>query len=434
MGQGGKITLVNSTPYNWTRTHQHSYQMHSWNFPSTIPAKTSVSVYVEWDQNIFHQQKDDAGEIDYTLDGTGKVFQIQARAQSGFDLKIYFRDLETQSIRKGTTISLGWEHDGYVSFVLAGSVGHFISTGTDASSWMQNNLSTIGNRTLKEICIPGSHDSGMSEYNKGTAFAHDCNVLTQGKSIGDQLAFGTRYFDIRPTISAGNYLTGHYSRVDQISSWQGANGQSVDSIINDVNNFSQRHQELVVLNISHSLNTDLGNNSYRSFNQSEWDGLFFKLSHLQNLYQAPLGTDLTSIKIENLISGKSAVIVIIEDPADLKDYAGNGFFKYDSFKAYNSYASKNDVGEMAQNQFKKMKEHHGEYFLLSWTLTQDGKQASTCVTKLASSIISLAKKANQRMADLIFPEVHKSAFPNILYTDYIVNSDAAVLAMAINTK
>ncbi|HEV3485192.1 MAG TPA: hypothetical protein VG106_07275 [Vicinamibacterales bacterium] len=71
MGQGGQIILVNGTTYDWTNTYQHSYQRNAWGFPVTIPAGTSATVYIEWDQNILATQSDDAGEVTYTLARTG---------------------------------------------------------------------------------------------------------------------------------------------------------------------------------------------------------------------------------------------------------------------------------------------------------------------------------------------------------------------------
>jgi hypothetical protein len=38
------------------------------------------------------------------------------------------------------------------------------------------------------------------------------------------------------------------------------------------------------------------------------------------------------------------------------------------------------------------------------------------------------------LADLVYPEVTNTAFPNILYTDDILNSNAAAMAMALNWK
>lgn len=434
MGQGGHITLVNSTNSNWKKTSQNSYQMNSWNFPDVVKAKTSVSIYVEWDQGIFTHEADDAGEANYLLEGTNNSFQIQARATNGFELKIFLMDIETHSNKKGTIFSLGWKHNGYVAFILSGVDGNYSSTNLNGASWMQDNISVLGAKKMNEICITGSHDSGMSVRTSGTAFGHDCNVLTQSRSIQGQLQLGARYFDIRPVISGGNYYTGHYSKIDALSSWQGANGQSIDSIIADVNSFVNDQKELVILNLSHSLNTDVGNSSYRAFNQKEWDGLFGKLAKINRLFKAPKNADLTQNTLNDFVASGASVLIILEENADLGGYEGNGFFKYASFNVYNSYADKNQVAEMAANQFEKMKAHNNDYFLLSWTLTQSAVQASTCFLGTASTIRELASNANQRLADLVYPEVSDKAFPNIIYTDDILTSEAAAMAMALNWK
>ena len=433
MGEGGRITLVNSTNSDWKKTGQHSYQMNDWNFPDVIKAKTSVVVYIEWNTLVW-DKSDDAGEVYYALDGTSYSFQIQARADNGFHLQFYLENIRTLSNAKGSTVSLGWKHDGYVSFVLSGKDGSYSSTGMNGATWMQSNLPLLGTKKLSEICITGSHDSGMSVKKSGTAFAFDCNVLTQSNDIFRQLKAGARYFDIRPVISGGSYYTGHYGYIDKLSSWQGANGQSIQNIIQDINAFATRNQELIVLNLSHSLNTDLGNSSYRSFTQEEWNGLFKELSKIRHLYKADANTILTSKTLNDFISSGSKVLIILEDNANLGSYAGNGFFKYSSFNAYNSYAEKNQVDAMAKNQFDKMKTNHNKYFLLSWTLTQDATQASTCALGTASSIKELAGEANERLADLAYPEVNSKAFPNIIYTDDIVSSQDASLAMAFNWK
>ena len=235
-------------------------------------------------------------------------------------------------------------------------------------------------------------------------------------------------------ISGGSYYTGHYGYIDKISSWKGANRQSIQNIIQDINAFATRNKELIILNLSHSLNTDLGNSSYRSFTQEEWNGLFKELSKIRHLYKADANTILTSKTLNDFISGDSKVLIILEDHANLGSYAGNGFFPYSSFDVYNKYADSNQVDAMVKDQFDKMKTNNNKYFLLSWTLTQDATQASTCALGTASRIKELAGEVNQRLADLVYPEVTSKAFPNIIYTDDIVSSQDASLAIAFNWK
>ena len=68
MGQGGKIKIENKTDSRMKRRYCKSYQMDSWSFPETIEANSSATVYVEWDECIFHAKGDDRGTVIYYLE------------------------------------------------------------------------------------------------------------------------------------------------------------------------------------------------------------------------------------------------------------------------------------------------------------------------------------------------------------------------------
>jgi hypothetical protein len=89
---------------------------------------------------------------------------------------------------------------------------------------------------------------------------------------------------------------------------------------------------------------------------------------------------------------------------------------------------------MANDQINKMKTQRGanpSYFLLSWTLTQSATQAATCMLG-SSSILALSGVANPPLTYMLFPNVTKSCYPNIVYTDNISGPNVAAIAMAIN--
>lgn len=437
MGQGGYITLVNGTPYDWTRTNTRHYQMNAWSFPERIAAGTTATVYVEWDQHIFHTESDDSGSADYALNGTSYTFQIQARAKDGFNLSVVFTNLSTSGSANGSTLPLGWKNDGTVAFVLAGDASGFMSN-LMPTAWMQGNLKRLGGRTLRQICIPGSHDAGMSQLNDTTAFATRDNVLTQTTDILGQLTDGSRYFDIRPVISRGQYFTGHYSQIsDFFGSWQGGNGQSIDEIVSNINAYTASSSELVILSLSHDLNTDLGNTSYQAFTRDEWNGLFGVLAKLHNLYVAPPGTsDLTQLKLADFIGGgKAAVVVILRsgDSGVLGNYAGRGFYSDLAFPVSGGYSDTDDLARMSSDQLAQMKKwktsSEDPYFELSWTLTQQ-----VLDTVVGPSVLDLAAKANEAIYGSVLPACTTQCFPNSLYVDAMNTQSLAALAMAINTK
>lgn len=216
---------------------------------------------------------------------------------------------------------------------------------------MQESLSLIVDRSLREICLPASHDAGMSRLTGGTAFGTESIVLTQSQPIGRQLELGIRLFDIRPVISGNRYVCGHYSKIDknnlpdglrtmldmlkfEFGTWQGGNGQFLDEIVGEVNKFTERNAELVIMDCTRwcGFNTDTDNKNYRWFNRDEWDGALQQLSRLNCLFKVLTGqnTDLTNIKMKDFIGdGKAAVICIVKDDVEL---ANQGFFKSSQFQ------------------------------------------------------------------------------------------------------
>jgi hypothetical protein len=439
MGQGGTLVLVNGTPYDWKNVGQSAYQMNSWTFPDIIPARSVASVYVERSEGVFQTVSDDSAQVTYALSGTTYSFDIRAGAPVGFDLRAVFTNIETEGNPRGSTVDLGWNWNGVVNFVLGGQDGSFVSTNPPCS-WMSTSLGWLGGRPLRHICMPGSHDSGMSVFTSGTAFAFPCSTLSQTSGILGQLQFGVRYFDIRPVISGGQFYTGHYSFIDKLKSWQGANGQSIASVISDVNSFTASNRELVILYLSHDLNTDLGNSSYAGFTQDQWNLLLTQLQQgLKCLFvkNNPSGIDLTQLTLNDYIGGGASVVVIVDSPTvDLGKFYGQGFFNPGNFAVYNQYSNTNVLAQMQSDQISKLKQQRpgpdSGYFLLSWTLTQNDVQASTCALGTADSVLDLAATANPSLFQALLPACNSQTYPNIIYVDGVHGSDVAALGLAIN--
>jgi len=437
MGQGGWIDIVNGTPYDWTQDYVHSYQMAAWSFPTLIKGGSSASVYVEFSEKIGNNWENDAGEVEFVVQSPSssqyRHFQIQARAKGGYKLQAWFKDLETQNNSAGSTIVLGWKHDGRVNFVLSGLFGNFSSTNPPLA-WMQANRDIIGGRTLKQICIPGSHDAGMSIMNGGTAFATPGNCLTQKLNIGAQLAAGARYFDIRPVISGGHFKAGHYSYVDMVLQTIGANGQYIDDITNEINAFTSQNAELIILKLSHTFNTDVGR-TYPGFTQAEWEELFSKLLSINNRYVTSSTSITTDLKINDFIypagSPVPGVIIIADvDSNWITDkYRDKGIYPLSEINLYDSYSNSDSTNTTVSDQLQKMRDNSTQYFLLSWTLTL---QAADIISGVVT-IQDLAGRINPLLYSQLLGNITKSVYPSIIYVDYL-DANVAALAMAINTQ
>ncbi|MDL4912985.1 MAG: prolyl oligopeptidase family serine peptidase [Enterobacterales bacterium endosymbiont of Blomia tropicalis] len=311
------------------------------------------------------------------------------------------------------------------------------------SAWMSNNISDVGNKTLREICMPGTHDAGMGVFTSGTPFASPCNTVTQKKLVAGQLQLGSRYFDIRPVVSGGKFFTGHYTEIDAglITSWQGANGQSIESVINDINEYTKENAELIILHLSHDLDTDVGNSKYSPFSQEQWgDLLSYMKSNIAHL-KSVAGDDLTKLTLNDYISdGNAAVIIVVEPSGEnikIDEFIGKGFYPATRFPVYNSYSDTNDLDAMIKDQLEKMRKEktspESSYFLLSWTLTQSASQVTTCATGLGKSILDLAGDANAALNENLLPACDKNCFPNIVYIDAINDESNVIdLVMKIN--
>lgn len=308
------------------------------------------------------------------------------------------------------------------------------------TAWMQANIGTLGSRPLKHIAIPGSHDAGMYTLNGGTAFSDSANTQTQTLTVGQQLNAGSRYFDIRPVISDGQFVTGHYSDVTQIKSWQGSNGESMANIINDINSFTNSNQELVIINLSHAYDTDLGNSNYPALTQDQWNSLFQQMTGINHLFvaQNPSSVDLTTQTLNTFIGNGAAAVLVIVQPDNsisLGDFANKGFYNYGQLNAYNNYADTDSLSGMENDQLNKMASQRSNpdasYFLLSWTLTQNTAET----LGFGSSILKLASQANSALYSALPPKLSKNTYPNIIMVDnFAADGKIVDLVMTINSQ
>lgn len=390
---------------------------------------TMISVPVEF--GFVGTTTDDGAEVNYTVTGQ-QNFQIHAQVQSGStgsDLVVNFGQMSTIGNLLGSTVDLGFWAFNEEAFILSGNNTESFSSTNTPQNWMQQNLHAIGCQSLRHLCMPASHDAGMSILNGHTAFANDADTLTQYTDIAGQLTAGFRYFDIRPVIHDGQFYTGHYSDLE--GSWQGGNGQSVADIINQINAFLANNYELVILDLSHAYDTD---NNYAPLSQAQTTTLMQQLLGLQHRFTAPAGTtDLSKLTLNQFIASGPAVIIIFDDstlsPGAFSQTEFAGFYNNNQLSVYNSYADTADLNTMAEDQLGKMTVQRPSpdagLFLLSWTLTTLDPRAS-------------APTAHAALFQRLWPACTKQSFPNFIMVDAIGNNDnlnhgnVAALSMAIN--
>ncbi|KAF2262630.1 PLC-like phosphodiesterase [Lojkania enalia] len=455
MGYGGYLTLVNGSPNDWTLIGHHSYQMDTWSWP-TISAGKASKVYVEFGTK--GHTSDDAGEAYYQLSGTSNKFTVLARKPSDYKLTINLDGMSTKTSPQGSNVDLGFRHDAAVNWIVsADEAGQMWSNSGTTTDWMQQSLGSLGNRTLKHIVMPGSHDSGMSSFSPGTVGANYANTQAQYLDIYQQLMMGSRYFDLRPVISAGQWVSGHYSEVADSDIWLGGNGQSISDIISQINSFTSQYKELVIINLSHTLDTD---NSYEELTQSQWNKLFDTLKGINNRFTVtnPGKTDFSNKVLNDFISDGASVFIFAQLPSGitLGNYANQGFFNQDNFPIFDSYSNSNEASVMEADQLQKVKDNRNlvadaskrkdKFHILSWTLTQQPED----VLNFDKAIMNLGVSVFDDLVSDAYNAFTPESFPNVLYVDSLgirdkpvvfpfdkprsvpTNADIAALAMAIN--
>ncbi|KAA8615560.1 PLCXc domain containing protein [Pyrenophora tritici-repentis] len=455
MGWGGSITLVNASPFDWTLSGSHSYQMDTWQWP-TISAGMASSISVEFSTR--GHTSDDAGEAYYNIDRTSEKFTILARKPSDYELTISLDNMSTKQNPKGTNVNLGFRHNAAVNWILStDAAGTWWSNSGTYTDWMQQSMGSLANRTLKHICMPGSHDAGMGAFHPGTIGAHFANTQTQYLDFAGQLKAGSRYFDLRPVISRGDWVTGHYSSVGDI--WLGGNGQSLSEIIQQINDFTSKYQELIIINLSHTLDTD---NAYKELSQAQWNALFTTLQAIKNrhIVANPGNTDFSNSRLADFITDRAAVLIVAElpDGITLGSFANQGFYSTTrNLPTYNEYSNSNNLASMKTDQIAKLKanrnivasntERKDVFHIFSWTLTQQPED----VLNFDKAVMNMAATAFDQLVSDAWNAFTPQSFPNVLFVDSLgvrdksvvfpfdkprgglpVNADIAALAVAVN--
>ncbi|MBE8597105.1 hypothetical protein [Xenorhabdus sp. BG5] len=434
-----KIILVNSTTSAWKAISNTTQNVVLENLPDSLTPKEFGYIFIScyYDDDITNCNFDIKYQI---MDSENTTFRIRGRYKKElgrFDLEVYLENLKTSTHQKGSIVSLGWEKDGSIQLFFIGDIGSYIGPNINPESWMQENIDILGNQPLKKMCITGSHDAGMSAITWSTKLSAECNTLTQSNNILGQLKLGIRYFDIRPVLSDGQFYTGHYFKAGFF--WEGANGESIESIINGVNQFIESHNELIIIKLSHSLNLDVGLlASYRPFDRDQWFDLFENLSHIEHLYYSASTGNISDVSFNTFTANgtRPAILFFVEDKepnVDLGEYEDAGFFYLSQLNMYHQYSHTDEYVVMARDQLNKMHDHASEqYFQLEWTLTQTALEASTCATGLSFSIKELADKANRVLIEYLYPSTTKTEYPNIILIDNVKDTAATTLALAIN--
>lgn len=402
--------------------------------------------------NVENHAKDEGGQAaaTYKLRGSDSHFAIAAY---GLVLQAQMNGIETKSALRGSTVSLGFISNRPSYFVLSGKEGNYNSVG-NVADWMQRSLSAIGSRKIRDICVPSSHDAGMSKVTWSTRFANAGSLITQFLSVEQQLHMGVRYLDIRPVLYEGQWVCGHYSFIEPknkfinpapLDTWQGGNGEAIQDLIDGINRFTATSGELIVIGISHTqiikdAIMSFARSDFEALDENHWNMLLNMFSNLQTgikslwkpaANEAPV-TDLTSLSLNTYIgSGTSAVILVVDDNTNVAGHPG--VFHDNCWQWDASAWWKPESGRMDEFRDYILQGHLKPYSFSGCHIQTDWEAILTTLGQSSNSILSLATEAKNRLFTELFSLcVKDGVYPAALSMDAIDSSDLAALCIAFN--
>ncbi len=296
----------------------------------------------------------------------------------------------------------------------------------DNADWMKK---LSDSTTLNNIMMPGSHDAGMSVTNHCSVDSADYSK-TQSVSIGDQLVYGSRYFDIRVDFDHDELVT--YHREGPL----GCNGQLLKAILDQTQQFLIKYpSETAILKFSH-IRDYIGHDPYDTKSR------IAKLvkNYTDYIYTNNQGsTNLAYITL-NDVRGKMILVFDYSDkPSEdnfinptignflYRDYTSKeNIIKTPNIIVYDVFSHTPNYNEMSNTQIEKWGQYGGlgqEYlFLLSWTLTSTLGPAT-------GTVLELATEANAHLDSVLRDQIitKKSTKPNIVYIDFMSQSLAQTI-------
>lgn len=207
------------------------------------------------------------------------------------------------------------------------------------STWMRDSLHIIGHKTLQELVLPGTHDSGAYSFTNqimpGSVSGAVHKIISIGsglltKSINKmektqvltvykQLKAGTRYLDLRAGYINHDWYIYHCHT-----------GPKVKDVLKDVKKFLSKHEcEVVIIEISHFRNGSP--ESYKKLN-----GIIEEELSEYFLYkETPLNTPLFT-----LISSSQRALVCVPKIHTMSE----GLWNNNIIK--NTYPNKNNIKQI----------------------------------------------------------------------------------------
>lgn len=324
-------------------------------------------------------------------------------------------------------------------------------TQDQTANWMKQHFSKIKSRNLRQLVLPGTHDSatyqltdreadmdpGMKAVAKISKKLVKKWSQAQEQNIYQQLMGGIRYFDLRPRADGGKHYI-HHSLC----------GVEFKVILEDIKKFvsDPGRSELILISISHYEN--FKDKDFFNLRKAIIDTLKPYIHHPPETKpgdKIPRFTFQTLETIMGATPGGSKIIFLTSDPKlNNEDESSHAkFFPiawdkdeniFDDYSDSDSYESmKNDQIKKSRMNFRRA----GKLFLLSWTLTPQIPRGPGDIKRFYDKDLHwLSRQANVSLPYYASRELVKYAAEgygaNILYVDFYRDAYVVETALMLN--
>ncbi|POR39606.1 Uncharacterized protein TPAR_00202 [Tolypocladium paradoxum] len=432
------ITIVNLTPHTFTLRRTSQYQMDEFDW-ATIPsgrARQNVAVYPS---RVGANPVDTNGEAYYDIGNTGKRFEVRVTTHipDTYPRRIVF-DLSGMS--KGQREYKVPEQEVPVTLVITGSdsYGFITSLSHGPGNWMNGIKDVIKDRTLKQIVMPGTHDSGMSQISGAILTgATSSNTQTQGLNMYDQLRTGARWFDLRvQTVHqvvdcCDNYefWTTHVTD-EKAAVPMGRSGEKFDDVVDNINKFLNENKgEVIVLQFRYLI----GIRNVPSLGPIYWDAkikdeFFDKLKKIKN--RCPnLSSDTDKMderKVGDLmnLNGGNGCVLIFLDTAHLNEKisstsdhisSSDGIYSKNDIRWKDGWPDKEDTKDVAEWNVAEWKKSRSNFLVSQWLSSPHFLTSTFSYSLQSIAVLPTNPALYWRGVNDISPE----QFPNVIMVDYI---------------
>ena len=324
------------------------------------------------------------------------------------------------------------------------------TTCPDKSEWMQN-AAWMHNRSLYEITLPGTHDSGAymlyNSYLRGFVANWIENAMELAQllhidvyhivkmwalsqtsspvgSVAGQLRAGARYIDLRCSWNGTDWITFHFEQ-----------GVLCSVLMRDISDFLQAFRGEIVY-------VEFGSESSPSKKEPDESTMKLLYDDIRDTllpFHIPVNSDLHSLTVAQLVEANTRCL--IASPHRPIEYE-NEIFVSDSI-IHNSYADSDILNDMiAYNEdrvaeFREWKRaKNKQLFKISWTLTPGSRAViESILPGHPRSLYELSQPAFQQT--MAWAQAHEAEtyprFGQILISDFFCESnifEASVLSPA----